>query len=170
MTEGEMYEISTQILEGICYCHSQNVMHRDLKPENIFFNNKESLEITIADFGFAKQLKEDFTKSFLGTPMFMSPELVEGKEYSYPSDIWAIGVILYCIFARSQKTVNFRSKVQRNLVSKNLEKQQYQFKKEIISLIENCLELDPKKRYNAEKILEKLNTLKKNLKKETKAQ
>ena len=84
MTEKDMIDISIQILEGISYCHSQNVMHRDLKPENIFFNKKDSLDITIADFGFAKQLKEgkrksifkpifniDFTKSFLGTPVII---------------------------------------------------------------------------------------------------
>ena len=94
----------------------------------------------------------------------MSPELVDGLEYSYPSDIWSIGVILYCMFAKSQKTVNFRSKMQNHFISKVLDKQKYQFKKEIIELIEKCLEIDPKKRPTAIVILEKLKFFKENLK------
>jgi serine/threonine protein kinase len=46
-------------MKGIDYCHSQKIMHRDLKPENIFFVNLDSIEkVIIADFGFAKQLKQ----------------------------------------------------------------------------------------------------------------
>jgi serine/threonine protein kinase len=69
-SEKDMNHIVVEILKGLNYCHSNKIMHRDLKPENIFFVKENSIEeILLADFGFAKQLNLDFTKTFLGTPV-----------------------------------------------------------------------------------------------------
>ena len=51
----------------------------------------------MGDFGIAKALQsdDDFTKTKLGTPYYLAPEICEGKAYSYPADIWMAGVVLY---------------------------------------------------------------------------
>ena len=72
-----------------------NVMHRDLKPCNILFDKEGILKL--ADFGFCKQLrgKYEMTKSIVGSPIYMAPELLQGRYYGTKADIWSLGVILY---------------------------------------------------------------------------
>lgn len=70
-------------------------MHRDIKPDNIkYFKGKP----TLLDFGFACQLpngiKTNLTES-IGTPSYMSPEMLKNKGYNFKSDIWSLGVIIY---------------------------------------------------------------------------
>ncbi len=70
-------------------------MHRDLKTKNIFLDGKR--RIKLGDFGLAKNLKSSIhkLKGFLGTPLYLAPEIVEDKEYCFKADIWSLGVILY---------------------------------------------------------------------------
>ena len=75
--------------------HLNGISHRDLKPENILVD--EVLNIKIADFGFAKILKNygESTNSFCGTATTIAPEIVEGKDYTFSADIWSLGCIFY---------------------------------------------------------------------------
>eukprot|EP00340_Litonotus_pictus_P011313 CAMPEP_0170539670 /NCGR_PEP_ID=MMETSP0209-20121228/104100_1 /TAXON_ID=665100 ORGANISM="Litonotus pictus, Strain P1" /NCGR_SAMPLE_ID=MMETSP0209 /ASSEMBLY_ACC=CAM_ASM_000301 /LENGTH=332 /DNA_ID=CAMNT_0010841709 /DNA_START=527 /DNA_END=1522 /DNA_ORIENTATION=+ len=78
------------ILEGLSYLHSNGIIHRDLKPENILISYDLS-EIKIADFGISTKLKESETlkkRSVVGTPNYMSPEIVCEKPYEKDADIW----------------------------------------------------------------------------------
>ena len=68
-------------------------MHRDLKPENVLI--KDGI-YKLADFGFCKELSvEMMTRTMLGSPLYMAPEILRGEAYSVNADIWSIGVILY---------------------------------------------------------------------------
>ena len=80
---------------GLGHLHSQKIIYRDLKPENILMGEDGYLCMT--DFGCAKMLEggSESTQTFVGTPEYMSPELLEGKGYSYPADWWALGVLTY---------------------------------------------------------------------------
>lgn len=76
--------------------NQSNVCHRDLKPSNIFFSS--SFQVRLADFGFARMDVSDemLMESYCGTPLYMGPELFEGKtEYNRSVDVWSLGVILY---------------------------------------------------------------------------
>jgi serine/threonine protein kinase/Tfp pilus assembly protein PilF len=85
-----------QICEGLAEAHRLGVVHRDLKPGNIMIDREGNARIM--DFGIARSLQ---TKSMtaegviIGTPEYMSPEQVDGKEADQRSDIYAQGVILY---------------------------------------------------------------------------
>jgi len=78
-------------------CRSQ-VLHRDLKPANILLHNGVC---KIADFGFAKTLDFSVTDyntqmvSIVGTPLYMSPQLLDKQKYTTKSDIWSLGIIFY---------------------------------------------------------------------------
>jgi serine/threonine protein kinase len=90
--------IFIKILEGIGYIHSKNIIHRDLKPSNIILRSDDSVKLL--DFGIAKNHDEDPRLTQVGagvggTPMYMSPEHVHGKDIDSSSDIYCLGVTLW---------------------------------------------------------------------------
>ena len=83
------------ICQGLKEIHNNNIIHRDIKPENIFLN--ADLTIKIGDFGLSKELNnfKDYAKSFVGTFLYMSPEIFKGQKYNNKVDMWALGCIIY---------------------------------------------------------------------------
>ena len=81
-----------------------NIVHRDLKPENILIHNEI---IKIADFGFSKMVEEGnmdlpLLDSFLGSPMYMAPEVLMSHVYDSSADLYSIGTIVYqCLTGRA---------------------------------------------------------------------
>ncbi|CUM64924.1 uncharacterized protein PRCAT00002542001 [Priceomyces carsonii] len=72
------------------------VIHRDIKPDNIFMLDSGEL-IKLGDFGLAKMLtsQNDFAKTYVGTPYYMSPEVLMDNPYSPVCDIWSLGCVLF---------------------------------------------------------------------------
>ena len=82
----------------LSYLQKKRIIHRDLKPDNLMIESSNGYMKAI-DFGIAKDLSgKDSTHSLIGTVHYMSPETVSGKNYSFPVDIWSVGIILYEIF------------------------------------------------------------------------
>ena len=79
------------IIIALEYIHNNNVIHRDIKPENLVLDDKGYVRVT--DFGIAKENCEDNSSETSGTPGYMSPEVMVGKNHSFPVDFFAIGVI-----------------------------------------------------------------------------
>ncbi|GMT02269.1 hypothetical protein PENTCL1PPCAC_24443 [Pristionchus entomophagus] len=97
-SEAIVLKYFTQILLGLEYMHSLNIVHRDLKTQNILLNRKRTL-IKLSDFGVSKQLNtRSVASTLIGTPNYLSPEMVEGRSYNMKSDIWALGCVLYELF------------------------------------------------------------------------
>jgi hypothetical protein len=96
LTVEETGAIGLQIARGLAKAHDEGITHRDLKPGNVMLT-REGL-VKILDFGLAKvagATKITKTGSTVGTPRYMSPEQVEGKDTDPRSDIWSLGAILY---------------------------------------------------------------------------
>lgn len=84
-----------QIANGLRYLRSKQIIHRDLKPHNLLMT-KDRQTIKIADFGFARILGSDALEATMcGTPLYMSPQVLRGEQYSSKADLWSVGVILY---------------------------------------------------------------------------
>lgn len=93
-TEGQLLRWFTQVALGLKYLHNRHIIHRDLKPQNIFLTRED---LRIGDFGISKTLGSSDVKeeTTMGTPYYFSPEICREKLYSFASDIWALGCILY---------------------------------------------------------------------------
>ena len=131
LEEPFIWKIFIKITIGLADIHKLKILHRDLKTLNIFL--KQNFDIKIGDLGVAKVLsKNNFARTVIGTPYYLSPEICEEKPYNDKSDVWALGCILYelCTFkhpfeARSQgalilKILNNKPEPINNTFSKEL--------------------------------------------------
>ena len=91
--------IIAQAAEGLAFAHSRDIIHRDVKPANIMLlENEEGMVAKITDFGIARMpasAVKTMTGMVMGSPRYMSPEQVIGKNLSARSDIFSLGVVLY---------------------------------------------------------------------------
>jgi serine/threonine protein kinase len=98
LTLHQSLKLVIDILSGLQFAHDRGIIHRDLKPENILLKTSDRFYTAhIADFGIAKLKQEADSQNALsntGSPAYMAPEQSYG-EYSYNSDLYAVGVILY---------------------------------------------------------------------------
>lgn len=100
-TVPERLELFLQLCRGVQHVHHNGLIHRDLKPENILVTETlDAPTVKIIDFGIAKGIDrplsdEDLTRgSFLGTPIYMAPEVIRGNRVDARVDIYAMGLVL----------------------------------------------------------------------------
>lgn len=96
LSQEEAVEIFSQVLDGLAFAHERGVVHRDIKPENIQL--LPDGRVVITDFGIARLKFEPsitLDGQIFGTPSYMSPEQVVGREIDERTDIWSCGVVLY---------------------------------------------------------------------------
>ncbi|HEY2169310.1 MAG TPA: serine/threonine-protein kinase [Candidatus Angelobacter sp.] len=90
----EVLQLTRQICRGLDYAHSNGIVHRDIKPANIMITGNGTVKIM--DFGIAKSGGQvTNTGQVLGTPNYMAPEQVKGRQLDGRSDLFSLGVILY---------------------------------------------------------------------------
>jgi serine/threonine-protein kinase len=142
-------EIARQICAGLAAAHEQGVLHRDLKPANVMIDGRGKARIT--DFGLAvvsEELREEDVLA--GTPAYMAPEQLTGKEVTQRSDIYSLGLVLYELFTgkRVYESQSIHELIE--LHDKSAPATPSSHMKDIDPLVERvilrCLERDPKAR------------------------
>lgn len=149
LPEDKAVEIARQLCAGLAAAHEEGVLHRDLKPANVMLDGRGRARIT--DFGLAR-LSEEIQGYDIrsGTPAYMSPEQLAGREVTVKSDIYSLGVTLYEIF--TGKKVFTASSLEEliKLQESSTPASMSSLVKDVDPLVERiilrCLEKDPKDR------------------------
>ena len=152
--EAQILDYITQICLALQHIHKKKIIHRDLKSGNIFL--MKSGIVKVGDFGIAKGLQSTWekAKSFVGTPYFLSPEIINNQPYDNKSDIWALGVLLYELMT-FQMPFNA---VSLPLLSIKINRGVYKpppstYSKDIRNLLKKCLTVNPDERPSINDIL-----------------
>jgi eukaryotic-like serine/threonine-protein kinase len=155
-------KLVVQLLKGIGIAHLNGIIHRDIKPENIFIN--ELFELKIGDFGLAEIVNDSFATSqysLVGTPSYMSPEQINGKQLTIQSDFFALGIVIIELFKCSNPFLGKDINESINLITKFDESKisiDYSgIPDKLQNLISNLLKRNPNDRFqNAEDALKSL--------------
>jgi serine/threonine protein kinase len=154
LTAGKAVSIAKQVCDGLEEAHRLGVVHRDLKPGNILIDKDGNARIM--DFGIARSLSgKSITGAavMIGTPEYMSPEQVEGKDVDQRSDIYSLGVILYEMVTGRRpfegETPLSVAHKQKYEASPDPRQLNAQLPDDLSRTILRCLEKDKEKRYQS---------------------
>jgi len=108
MTEADAGQIFRHMVRALTHVHGCGVLHRDLKLENFIFahsslddENNDQVSIRLGDFGLARLMdEEDETEIIQGTPLYMPPEVLDGRRFTAAGDVYALGVCLFILLTR----------------------------------------------------------------------
>jgi len=155
-SENKFREIFKQIIEGLCYAHSEGWIHRDIKPENILLSSNS--QVLITDWGFACKWNEDaYIYRSYGSLLYSSPEIVQGKKYIGPEvDCWSLGCVLYACIAGAlpfsrERAFDSEEILRRNIITANYS-ENTNFSPELRDLISLMLDESRKTRITLEDI------------------
>lgn len=154
-SEGQILDWFTQICLALKHVHDRKILHRDLKSQNIFLTKRNIIKL--GDFGIARVLKYtiESAKTYCGTPYYLSPEIVDNKPYSFKSDIWSLGVVLYELCALKQAfDGDSLASLAINIVRGSYRPLPSHYSRQLKSLVADLLQVDAAKRPNINEILE----------------
>ena len=145
--------IARQICRGLQAAHEQGIIHRDIKPQNVLIDHKG--EVKLMDFGIARmaEAKEGMTQAGLivGTPHYMSPEQVQGKQLDTRSDVYSMGVLIYemLVGAKPFSAPSLTAVLAAHLTEtpKPAIEQRPEIGREVNNIVVRCLAKNPKDRY-----------------------
>ncbi|CAD8197134.1 unnamed protein product [Paramecium octaurelia] len=147
MPEKDAVKFMIDILNGFIQLIKNGIIHRDLKPANILIDKGT---FKLADFGFAKcvdNFKKDMLASLVGTPLYMSPQILDNKKYTSKTDIWSIAFIFYeALFGKTPWTARSPQELLKNIRNQPLQFKGPQISKEAQEFLTGCLQTEEKDR------------------------
>ncbi|KAI0769434.1 kinase-like domain-containing protein [Trametes elegans] len=174
--EDTIWNYFMQILLALNYCHHPNgnhsrtssvgtetdgnqrraqILHRDLKPDNVFLD--ESNTVKLGDFGLSKALAQaSFANTYVGTPYYMSPELMQEKAYDSKSDIWSLGCLIYELCALKPPFHEAKTHAELSILIRNgrIPPLPKGYSPALTSVIKSMLNLNPAMRPSASQLLQ----------------
>lgn len=153
-TEDEILNWFIQIAIALEYIHGRKVIHRDIKTSNIFLTGNGTVKL--GDFGISKVLENtcEAAMTVVGTPYYMSPEVCESKPYTFKSDVWALGCVLYelCTLQHAFLADNLLGLVYK-IVKGTYDAIPEEYSEEMRELVDTILNKDDSKRPTVQEIL-----------------
>lgn len=154
LSEKAAADIFKQVLSGVLYLHTHNIIHRDLSLNNLLLT--KDLNVKIADFGLATQLNGPDEKhvTMCGTPNYISPEVASREFHGLPADVWGLGCMLYTLLVGSPPFHTQHVKTTLNKVINADYKIPSELSVQAQDLLTKLLCKDPTKRITLKAILE----------------
>ena len=153
-TETEILDYFTQICLALKHIHEKKIIHRDLKSGNIFL--MKSGLVKIGDFGISKGFERtmDKARTMVGTPYYLSPEILENKPYDSKTDIWALGVLLYEMMTfKMPFNANSLPMLSVKIMRGNYTPPPSVYTKDLREIVSKCLTVKPSRRPTIQEIL-----------------
>ena len=153
-TESEILDYFTQICLALKHIHEKKIIHRDLKSGNIFL--MKSGLVKLGDFGIAKGFKNtmDKAQTMVGTPYYLSPEILENKPYDEKIDIWSLGVLLYEMMTfKMPFNASSLPMLSVKIMRGNYTPPPSVYTKDLREIVSKCLMVNPSKRPTIQEIL-----------------
>ncbi|ESL05504.1 protein kinase [Trypanosoma rangeli SC58] len=153
--ESQVLDWIIQLVLSLSYVHQRRILHRDIKSQNVFLTSQNILKL--GDFGIACTLSGtyDQARTFVGTPYYLSPELILERPYDHRSDMWALGVVIYELMALRHP---FNASNMKGLMQRIL-RVQYEpvpklYSTELRDIVPRLLVREPSQRIKLEELLE----------------
>ena len=151
--EDLIWSYSIQMIEGLKALHDKKIMHRDLKSANIFLV-KDKHQCKIGDMNVSKVIKEKELLTQTGTPYYASPEVWRDEPYSYKSDLWSIGCVIYELCAlRPPFKGKDLDELFMNVCKGKVERISLTYSDDLWKMILMLLQVDVKKRCDCDQFL-----------------
>ena len=152
--ESLIWSYSIQMIEGLKALHDKKIMHRDIKSANIFLV-KDKHQCKIGDMNVSKVIKEKVLRTQTGTPYYASPEVWRDEPYSYKSDLWSIGCVIYELCAlRPPFKGKDLDELYANVCKGNIERISHIYSEDLWKMILMLLQVDVKKRVDCKEFLD----------------
>jgi len=156
LNESHISKVLYDTLNALDYIHSYHRIHRDIKSDNVLLNMKG--EVKLADFGFSVQLTKQKASrtSVVGTPYWMAPEMIKGRQYEAKVDIWSLGIMLMEMAEGKPPYMEFPPLRALFLISTRgipPLKDDFQYSSDLKDFLSLCLKPEPNERPNAKDLL-----------------
>ena len=158
LDEDQIAIVLADLLKGLSVIHNRfHIIHRDIKAANILLNSQG--EVKICDFGVARKFDSGCqeTMTIVGTPYWMAPEVVQGMKYSYPADIWAVGITAVEMAEGSPPYSEYMpTKAMIDIVTRGFPGYRHPelHSDELKDFIDKCVKVNPEQRWTADQLLE----------------
>ena len=153
-SETDLWKISFEVLTGLDYLHSHNIIHRDIKCLNLFITKDRHIKIGDLGVSAFTSSVDNLHYTRVGTPLYISPELVKQKPYNYKTDIWSFGCSLYHLACLEPPFTGGNLIVLGNNIVKGVPKAlPNQYSNEFKSFVDKMLEKKADKRPSAKEAL-----------------
>jgi NIMA (never in mitosis gene a)-related kinase len=156
VSEAQVLDWASQMAFALSYLHDRKVLHRDLKAANVFLTG--SGVVKLGDFGVSRVLSQtaELASTFVGTPYYLSPELLGNQLYDAASDVWAYGCIVYemCTYAHPFEAADFPSLAARIMNAEPPSIPLENYSASLAQLVAGTLVKNPLKRLGLRKVLE----------------